>query len=134
MITEQKIFASFLAAAVWADGEFDENEKDFLVELEEEMELKDLVADVDALVKEYENLGGEQLTDVLTEAAAKVDKDEREGVLSFTLQLMCADAYLGQDEVDNYFAFAEILEVDEDTAEGLMNELLEDEEDLIVEQ
>lgn len=134
MITEQKIFASFLAAAVWADGEFDENEKDFLVELEEEMELKDLVADVDALVKEYENLGGEQLTDVLTEAAAKVDKDEREGVLSLTLQLMCADAYLGQDEVDNYFAFAEILEVDEDTAEELMNELLEDEEDLIVEQ
>lgn len=134
MKTGQKIFASFLAAAVWADGEFDENEKDFLVELEEEMELKDLVADVDALVKEYENLGGEQLTDVLTEAAAKVDKDEREGVLSLTLQLMCADAYLGQDEIDNYFAFAEILEVDEDTAEGLMDELLEDEEDLIVEQ
>lgn len=134
MKTGQKIFASFLAAAVWADGEFDENEKDFLVELEEEMELKDLVADVDVLVKEYENLGGEQLTDVLTEAAAKVDKDEREGVLSLTLQLMCADAYLGQDEIDNYFAFAEILEVDEDTAEGLMDELLEDEEDLIVEQ
>ena len=134
MKTGQKIFASFLAAAVWADGEFDENEKDFLVELEEEMELKDLVADVDALVKEYENLGGEQLTDVLTEAAAKVDKDEREGVLSLTLQLMCADAYLGHDEFDNYFAFAEILEVDEDTAEGLMDELLEDEEDLIVEQ
>ena len=38
---------------------------------------------------------------------------------------MCADAYLGQDEIENYFAFAEILGVEEDRAEELMDEFLE---------
>ena len=134
MRTEQKLFASFLAAAVWADGEFDEYEKEFVAELAEELELNNLVADVETLVKEYEAFDGDKISDALATAATKVDKDEREGILSLTLQLMCADAYLGQDEIENYFAFAEILGVEEDRAEELMDEFLEDDEDLIVEQ
>ena len=39
MKTDHRTFAAFLAAAVWADGEYDESEKAYLFDLAENMEL-----------------------------------------------------------------------------------------------
>ena len=76
----------------------------------------------------------EALSDHLEEAAKKVAKGEEEGVLTLCLQMMCADAFLAQDEVDNYFAFAEILGIDEETASNLLDEFVNEEEELIIEE
>ena len=134
MKTDPKILSTFLAAAIWADGEYDEFEKDFVNDLSEELELANLPEILDKEIKATENMSEEALSDHLEEAAKKVAKGEEEGVLTLCLQMMCADAFLAQDEVDNYFAFAEILGVDEETAGTLLDEFVNEEEELIIEE
>lgn len=134
MKTDSKILASFLAAAVWADGEYDEFEKEFVVEIGDELKVKTLQADLESAIAATENMTGEELTESLEAAAKKVDNGEKEGILSLCLQLMCADAFLSTDEVDNFFVFADVLGVDEDTAQALLDEFVDEEEDLIIEE
>lgn len=134
MKTDIKILSSFLAAAVWADGEYDEFEKDFIGDLAEELELSQLKDALDKEIKATEKMTEEKLADYLEAAAKKVAKGEAEGILMLCLQLMCADAYLVQDEVDNFFAFADILGVDDEAAQTILDEFVDEEEDLIIEQ
>ena len=134
MKTDSKILASFLAAAVWADGEYDELEKDFVAEVAEELGLATLQADLGSAIVATEKMSGEELTEGLEKAAAKVADKEKEGVLSLCLQLMCADAFLSFDEVENFFVFADLLGVDEDAAQAILDEFIEEEEDLIIEE
>lgn len=133
MKTDSKILASYLAAAVWADGEYDEFEKEFVEEIAEELGVNTLQADLEAAIAATGTMTGEELTETLEAAAKKVDKKEKEGVLSLCLQLMCADAFLSTDEVENFFTFADVLGVDEDAAQALLDELVDEEEDLIIE-
>lgn len=134
MKTDSKILASFLAAAVWADGEYDEFEKEFVAEIAEELGVNTLQADLEAAIAATEAMSGEELTESLEVAAKKVNNGEKEGVLSLCLQLMCADAFLSIDEVENFFTFAEVLGVEEDAAQALLNELVDEEDDLIIEE
>lgn len=134
MKTDSKIMSSFLAAAVWADGEYDEFEQEFVKDLAEELEIPTLSTTLEKEIKATEKMDENALADYLEAAAKKVDSAEAEGVLTLCLQLMCADAYLSQDEVDNFFAFAEILGVGEDAANTILDEFVEEEEDLIIEE
>lgn len=134
MKTDPKILSTFLAAAIWADGEYDEFEKEFVNDLSEELEVATLPVILDKEIKATEKMSEEALADQLEEAAKKVAKGEAEGVLTLCLQMMCADAFLAQDEVDNYFAFAEILGIDEETASTLLDEFVNEEEELIIEE
>lgn len=133
MKTDKKVLASFLAAAVWADGEYDEFEKEFVTDLAGELEIKDLDDVINKEIAATEKMDEDGLGDYLEAAAKKVAKGEGEGILSLCLQMMCADAYLAQDEIDNYFAFAEILGIDEDAANTLLDEFVDEEDDLIIE-
>ena len=134
MKTDIKILSSFLAAAVWADGEYDEFEKDFVGDLSEELEVPQLKEILDKEIKTVEKMTEDGLADYLEAAAKKVAKGDAEGILMLCLQIMCADAYLAQDEVDNFFAFAEILGVDDETTQTILDEFVDEEEDLIIEQ
>lgn len=134
MKTDIKILSSFLAAAVWADGEYDEFEKEFVGDLAEELELPKLAETLEKEIKATEKISEDELSNHLEAAAKKVDAGEKEGILSLCLQMMCADAFLAQDEVDNFFAFADILGIDEEAASTLLDEYVEEEEDLIIEQ
>lgn len=134
MKTDPKILSSFLAAAVWADGEYDEFEKEFVADLAGGLEISTLTAALEAAIKETEKMTEEELAAYLEAAAKKVDAGEKEGILTLCLQLMCADAFLAQDEVNNFFAFADILGVDEDAATAILDEYVNEEEDLIIEE
>ena len=134
MKTDPKILSSFLAAAVWADGEYDEFEKEFVTDLAEGLEVSTLNATLEAEIKATENMDEETLANYLEAAAQKVAAGEGEGILSLCLQLMCADAFLAQDEVDNFFAFADILGVNEEAATAILDEYVNEEEDLIIEE
>ena len=134
MKTDIKILSSFLAAAVWADGEYDEFEKELVKDLSEELELPSLAATLEKEIKTTEKMDEEELANLLEAAAKKVAKDEAEGILTLCLQMVCADAYLSQDEVDNFFAFAEILGVDDEAAQTILDEFVDEEEDLIIEE
>lgn len=133
MKTDPKVLSSFLAAAVWADGEYDEFEKEFVQELGEELEIATLSDTLENEIVSTEKMDEAALADYLEAAAKKVAKDEAEGILTLCLQLMCVDAYLAQDEVDNFISFAEILGVDEGRANIILDEFVNEEEDLIVE-
>ncbi|MBO4739764.1 MAG: hypothetical protein J5606_09445 [Bacteroidales bacterium] len=134
MKTESKVLSSFLAAAVWADGEYDEFEKEFVNEVGDVLEIKTLLADLEKTIKETEKMNEDQLASFLETAAKKVDAEEKEGVLTLCLQLMCADAFLAIEEVENFLAFADILGIDEDKATAILDEFVAEEEDLIIEE
>lgn len=134
MKTSSKTLSSFLAAAVWADGEYDEFEKEFVAQVGEILEVKTLCSDLESAIKATEKMTEDELSSCLEEAAKQVDNEEKEGVLTLCLQMMCADAFLANDEVENFFAFAEILGVDESTASSILDEFVDEEEDLIIEE
>ncbi|MCR5424678.1 MAG: hypothetical protein K6E93_07995 [Bacteroidales bacterium] len=134
MKTDPKILSTFLAAAVWADGEYDEFEKEFVKDLADELGIPTLTATLETEIKNTESMSEDALADSLEAAAKKVASGEGEGILSLCLQMMCADAYLAQDEMDNFFSFAEILGIDDDTASTILDDFVDEEEDLIIEQ
>ena len=134
MKTNSKALASFLAAAVWADGEYCEFEQSLVADMGELLDAKTLTKDLEEAIAATENMSGEELTAHLEEAAKKVDTTEKEGVLTLCLQMLCSDAFLSSDEVENYFTFAELLGVNEDDAQAILDVFIDEEEDLIIEE
>ncbi len=134
MKTKSNVLATFLAAAVWADGEYNEFEKELVLEIGDELGVKGLDKDLEESIAATENMSEEELADALEEAAKGVAPSEKEGILALCLQMLCADAYLSADEMDNFFAFADILGIDEDKAQEILDEFVDEEEDLIIEE
>ena len=134
MKTNSKALASFLAAAVWADGEYCEFEQSLVADMGDLLDAKTLTKDLEGAIAATENMSGEELTAHLEEAAKKVDATEKEGILTLCLQMLCSDAFLSSDEVENFFTFAELLGVDEDDAQAILDVFIDEEEDLIIEE
>lgn len=134
MKTNSKALASFLAAAVWADGEYCEFEQSLVADMGDLLDAKTLTKDLEEAIAATENMSGEELTAHLEEAAKKVDATEKEGILTLCLQMLCSDAFLSSDEVENYFTFAELLGVNEDDAQAILDVFIDEEEDLIIEE
>lgn len=134
MKTNSKALASFLAAAVWADGEYCEFEQSLVADMGDLLDAKTLTKDLEEAIAATENMSGEELTTTLEEAAKQVDATEKEGILTLCLQMLCSDAFLSSDEVENFFTFAELLGVDEDDAQAILDVFIDEEEDLIIEE
>ena len=134
MKTNSKALASFLAAAVWADGEYCEFEQSLVADMGDLLDAKTLTQDLEAAIAATENMSGDELTATLEEAAKQVDTTEKEGILTLCLQMLCSDAFLSSDEVENFFTFAELLGVDEDDAQAILDVFIDEEEDLIIEE
>ena len=134
MKTNSKALASFLAAAVWADGEYCEFEQSLVADMGDLLDAKTLTQDLEAAIAATENMSGDELTAHLKEAAKQVDATEKEGILMLCLQMLCSDAFLSSDEVENFFTFAELLGVDEDDAQAILDVFIDEEEDLIIEE
>jgi uncharacterized tellurite resistance protein B-like protein len=134
MKTESKVLASFIAAAIWADGEYNEFEKEFIAELGDGLGIKDFEKVLESEIAAVESMSEDDLADYLEKNAKAVNAKEKEGVLAICLQALCADAFLSQDEIENFFAFADILGVDEEAAQDILDEFIDEEEDLIIEE
>ena len=134
MKTNSKALASFLAAAVWADGEYCEFEQSLVADMGDLLDAKTLTQDLEAAIAATENMSGDELTAQLEEAAKQVDATEKEGILTLCLQMLCSDAFLSSDEVENFFTFAELLGVDEDDTQAILDVFIDEEEDLIIEE
>ena len=134
MKTDSKALASFLAAAVWADGEYCEFEQSLVADMGDLLDAKPLTQDLEAAIAATENMSGDELTAHLEEATKQVDATEKEGILTLCLQMLCSDAFLSSDEVENFYTFAELLGVDEDDAQAILDVFIDEEEDLIIEE
>ena len=134
MKTNSKALASFLAAAVWADGEYCEFEQSLVADMGDLLDAKTLTQDLEAAIAATENMSGDELTAHLEEAAKQEDATEKEGILMLCLQMLCSDAFLSSDEVENFFTFAELLGVDEDDAQAILDVFIDEDEYLIIEE
>ena len=128
-----KTIAPFVAAAFSVEGEYSEFEKEAVAGLAEDLELKDLEKEVAAAFKKIESLEDEDFDNYLAEAANGVKASEKEAVLLVTLDVLAADGVITSDEIENYFAFAEVLGVADDKASEIFDEYVENTEDLEIE-
>lgn len=133
MAITSKAIAPFIAAAISVEGAYEEVEKETVEGLAEELELKDLGKEVEAAFKKIEKLEDDDFDSYLEEAAKKIKASEREAVLLVTLDVLASDGVITADEMENYFAFAEVLGVEEEKASEIFDEYVEDAEDLEIE-
>lgn len=126
MKTDSKITALFLSTAVWADEKYSDTERETLQEIASNLELDTLVDDIQACIAEVTKLSADELTKKLTEAAKKVDSEEKNGILALCLQLMGCDSYLAEEEINNFFVLAGILGIDTEHAKDILAELVEE--------
>ena len=128
-----KVIAPFIAAAISVEGAYEEVEKETVEGLAEELGLKDLDKEVEVAFKKIEKLEDDDFDSYLEEAAKKIKASEREAVLLVTLDVLASDGVITADEMENYFAFAEVLGVEEEKASEIFDEYVEDAEDLEIE-
>lgn len=128
-----KAIAPFIAAAISVEGAYEEVEKETVEGLAEELGLKDLDKEVEAAFKKIEKLEDDDFDSYLEEAAKKIKASEREAVLLVTLDVLASDGVITADEMEIYFAFAEVLGVEEEKASEIFDEYVEDAEDLEIE-
>ena len=128
-----KTIAPFIAAAISVEGVYEEVEKETVEGLAEELELKDLGKEVEAAFKKIEKLEEDDFDTYLEEAAKKVKATEKEAVLLVTLDVLACDGVITADEMENYFAFAELLGIDDEKASGLFDDFVEEADDLEIE-
>ena len=80
MVTDIKTIASFIAAAIWVDNEYDETEKTVVSEIADALEFDEteLFAAVDAAIEEIRGLDEDGVNDYLQKAADAVDDEENQ--------------------------------------------------------
>lgn len=128
------VLSKFIAAAIWADGDYSEVEKDFLKEIAIDLELEDLEEKTSTEIEKIESINEEELANYIEAAAKEVKEDQRELILYICLQFLCIDDVLSSDEIFNYYEFAELLNINEEKANDILDEFVEENEELVIEE
>lgn len=128
------VLSKFIAAAIWADGDYSEVEKDFLKEIATDLELEDLEEKTSTEIEKIESINEEELASYIETAAKEVKEDQRELILYICLQFLCIDDVLSADEIFNYYEFAELLNINEEKANDILDEFVEENEELVIEE
>lgn len=130
MSLNSKMISPFIAACVLAgEGEYGEIEKDCVADLAADLELKDLDEKVSVEFKKVEKMDEDALDEYLETAAKAV----KEGVLLICMNVLASDGVITQDEIENYFSFAEILGVEEERASEIFDDFVDEMDDLEIE-
>ncbi len=134
MQTPTITLASFLAAIIWADGEYAEVERTTLSEIAEALGIpeKELTMNVTAALVELKNMDEQKATDYAVKHAAKVNDEETGEVFQALLQMALCDNVLTYNEVHNLLALAEALDIDQDAAVLMLCDLVKSEPELEV--
>ena len=132
MNTDIKNIAAIVAAAIWADGEYDAAEKIAVEEIAEAFELDpaEFSQAVEAALAEIEPMDEEQVNNYILENSADVDDDEAAALYQAVLQIITVDGVVGVEEVDNLLAVASALGLDEAQAVLLFADLVREEPEL----
>lgn len=135
MITDIKNIALFAATAIWADGYYDEAEKEILSEIAEALELeeKDFITNVEDALDDIKGKEEKSINEKLTEAGRNIVPEEKWMVFEAVLEIILADNKLTKEEVSNISAMAEALGLEQNQAILLLADMVKSEEDLEVE-
>ena len=134
MKTKIENIATIIAAAIWADGEYDPAEEVTVEEIAEalELDLETFKAEVDNQVKEFEKMSGEQANSILIKAAGDIEDEEIGIVFEAAMQMFLADGELSRSEVSNLLVVAEALGIETEDAILLLADMVKEEEGLEV--
>ena len=132
MKTNLDAFARLIAIVIWADGEYDELEKDIVGEIAEAFELdaKAFETAVDKAVEEFAKMGEKEMDACLDKAAAGIAKEEAGPVFEAVLEMALADRVLTEDETNNILSISDALGLDRAKAVMLLCDMIKDEEDI----
>ena len=134
MKTDIKTIASFIAAAVWADAEYNEDEKEAVKEIAEALEFKEdeFVKCVDDEIAKIKKYAAEKATEYIVEAAEKVDDEEIGILMEAVLQVIISDNVLSYDEMTNLLAMADALDIEHQFVMLMVADLIKTEPELEV--
>ena len=132
MKTDIKNLAAFLAAAIWADGEYDEAEKIVLGEIADAMELcKDsLTTETEAAIAEFQQMDEDKVNEYLIEKSAEIDEEDASLVYMAVMQIVTTDGILAVEEVEILLSIASSLGIEESYAMLLLIDLVKEEPEM----
>ena len=115
MKTTDKTIAALVAAAIWADGEYEEAERITAGEIAEALELPEdeFIALVEQEIEKIKDFDEDKATEYLVANADDVDDQEVAIVYEALMQIIICDNVLTVDEVNTLIVVADALGMDE---------------------
>ena len=134
MKTNIENIATIIAAAIWADGEYDEAEKVTVEEIADalELDLSAFKSAIDKQIKALDKMSANQTNAALQDAAEAVDDEEIGIVFEAALQMFLADSELSRSEVSNMLVIADALGIEHEDAILMLADLVKEESDLSI--
>lgn len=135
MKTTDKTIAALVAAAIWADGEYEEAERINAGEIAEALELPEdeFIALVEQEIEKIKDFDEDKATEYLVANADDVDDQEVAIVYEALMQIMICDNVLTVDEVNTLIVVADALGMDEASSILLLCDMVKTEPELEVE-
>lgn len=132
MKTKIDSLAALLSAAVWADGEYVEAEKEAVAEVADALEIaqEELEAAVSTEVSKISGMDEEALSEYLLDAGEAVDESEAGIVFEALLQVVLADSELSRSEVSTLLSVAEAIGIEAEDAVLMLADMVKTEEDI----
>ncbi len=126
--------ANFIGFAIWADGVYDESEKEAVTEIAEAFgfNVTKFNAVVDVALTRIRPMDEEQVNDFLQKAADDIPDEEIGQVFEAVLQMVLADGAIDEDEVNNLLAIADALGMETAQAVLLLCDMVKSEPELEV--
>lgn len=134
MKTKLEHIATIIAAAIWADGVYDEAEKITVDEIADALELDGdkFKEAVEMIVKGLEGLSENMTNAALLDAAEAVADDEIGIVFEAAMQILLSDGELSRAEISNLLVIANALGIETEDAILLLADMVKSEPELAI--
>lgn len=125
----------FIAVSIWADGVYEEVEKETLSEIADALELDEqsFVKEVEEYVEKIKDASEEEVNSLLSAAGEAVADDERFLVFEADLEMILCDRVMTREESENLVAMAEALKIEMADALLLVADMVKSEPEMDIE-
>lgn len=125
----------FIAVSIWADGVYEEVEKETLSEIAEALELDEqlFVTEVEKCVEKIKDASETEVNSLLRTAGETVAADERGIVFEAVLEMILCDRVMTREESENLVAMAEALKIEMADALLLVADMVKSEPEMDIE-
>lgn len=132
MKTNIENIAKFIAAAIMADGKYDEAEKIAIEEIADALEFdaNALICAIETEVNTIEKLSDAKRKEYLCVASTEVAEGENNLIYEALLEMVLVDGILAADEVDTLFQIADLLAIPQTEAVLLLADMVKEEPEL----
>lgn len=125
----------FIAVSIWADGVYEEVEKETLSEIADALELDEqsFVKEVEEYVEKIKDTSEEEVNSLLSAAGEAVADDERFLVFEAVLEMILCDRVMTREESENLVAMSEALKIEMADALLLVADMVKSEPEMDIE-